>query len=171
MRHNDFGTGFGPPSTVESGGKGGTPSLAIDSFGAFHVAYLDVTNNQLRYATGDGSTWTAEIADAGDPAQPIVGSQASLGYEPSSGYPMVSYHDSSIGSLKFADKQPGSWRNEVVVSGKNDGSHSQITPASSALIAATSASAKLVGYSRNRSLSIIPWLRAVAWTRSMSFRT
>lgn len=118
-----FGTGLSFGTVVESGNIGGTPALDVDADGTIHLSYTDISNRQLRYTVGDGSNWTSEVAHGGSSGAPYVGERASLGFEPTSGYPMVSYYDVSGRALKYADKQGGSWRNEIVSSGNFDGAY------------------------------------------------
>jgi hypothetical protein len=51
-----------------------------------------------------------------------VGERASLAFHPASHYPLISYYDASNSAQKFADRQPGSWRNQIVANLNNDGS-------------------------------------------------
>jgi hypothetical protein len=70
------------------------------------IAYSDLTNEALRYATLNGSSWGSELVDRGKG----VGSAIDLALN-SSGRPGISY---VAGSLKFAERTGTSWTVQVV---------------------------------------------------------
>ena len=119
----EFGTGVGFSTTLEGGGNGGFPSLAVAD-DELYAAYLDSTGGQLRVARKpvSGGSWSFEIADSGVGGSGNVGERASLAYHPAGHYPMISYYDASNSAQKYADRQPGTWRHEIVSNTANDGS-------------------------------------------------
>jgi hypothetical protein len=117
-----YGVGYTPGAVIEGGGKGGSPSLVQDGNGDWHSSYMDQNNDLLRYAFKDGANpWEPETAMDGAGAEGVVGDVASLQMQ---GFPRISYSDASNSSVKFADKQPGSWRVETVSNDGYDGSAS-----------------------------------------------
>jgi len=79
-------------------------SIALDPAGNPHIAYHNATQDQLCYASFDGSNWSSEVADPG----PFVGSYPSLAFD-SVGIPYIAYYDSSAGHPKLAFYSAGSW--------------------------------------------------------------
>ncbi len=97
--------------TVDSTGQTGyCSSLALDSFGYPHIAYLYyLPGFNLRYASWDGDSWHIETVDSeGD-----VGLNISLTLD-SSDYPHISYGDWTNNSLKYAFWTGDSWYIETV---------------------------------------------------------
>ena len=86
-------------------------SLALDSQGAPHIAYYDLTHGILKYAvkTSDGA-WHIETVDS--PAD--VGRSPSMALD-SMGNPHISYYNKTGHYLKYASRFPnGSWLREVI---------------------------------------------------------
>ncbi len=119
----EFGAGTGMSTTLEGSGNGGFPSLDVAN-GNLYAAYLDSTGGKLRVARKpvSGGSWAYEVADSGAGGEGVVGERASLAFHPANHYPMISYYDSSNSAQKYADRQPGSWRSEIVANTANDGS-------------------------------------------------
>ena len=95
--------------TVSS--QGGTSSLAIDSLGHPHIAFVDGTHqDRLQYASWNGSSWVTEtIATlAGHTVM-----YTSLVLDPSD-RPRISYMDNAAEALWFAQDNGQSWTNEMV---------------------------------------------------------
>jgi len=131
-----YGEGLGDGLPFESG-IGAMPSLCITADGKRHVAYYDQDNQELRYSySSDGSIWHSELASAVTGGTRDVGSEASLAYHPTAGYPLISYYDATDTALKFADKMPESWRKEIVANTGYEGMDSAltITPTGTAMI-------------------------------------
>lgn len=121
-----YGENLGDGLPFESG-IGAMPSLCVTGDNARHLAYYDQGNQELRYAySSDGAIWTTELASSISGGTRDVGSEASLGYQPTGAYPMISYHDATQTALKFADRQPGTWRTEVVTNAGYEGMDSAL---------------------------------------------
>ena len=121
-----YGSGYAGWA-IESGGVGGYPSVAISDSDVVHASYFDEDNGALRYAkSSNGTDWDKYEAVKLTDVEGTVGERASLEYHPASYYPMISYYDASNSALKYADKQPGSWRTETVRNVRNDGSASEM---------------------------------------------
>jgi hypothetical protein len=78
----------------------GSVSIVIDSAGVLHIAYYDVTNGDLKYATG---------TVAGGFTYEVVDSNADVGVDndivlDASGKPHIAYYDATTGDLKYAHK-------------------------------------------------------------------
>ena len=76
-------------------------SLDLES-GTFYpcISYYDNTNQDLDYATWNGTIWVFEIVDTTN----NVGSYSSLALDPISHKPRIAYYDSSSQDLKYAAK-------------------------------------------------------------------
>ena len=86
------------PDTVDSTDVTGLyTSIALDADGNPHISYYDDTNNDLRYAYWNGSSWKTETVDsAGN-----MGSHTSIDLD-SNGHAHISYYDATNESLKYA---------------------------------------------------------------------
>jgi hypothetical protein len=84
-------------------------SLALDAEGNPHIAYHDVGNGDLKYASKSGGSWTVETVEPTGQ----TGSFASLAID-AKGNPQIAYYDSTNHDLKFASKSGGSWTVETV---------------------------------------------------------
>jgi hypothetical protein len=77
--------------------------LAFSPAGQPAICYYDKTNNDLKFAQFNGSTWAITTVDSdGD-----VGNYCSLAFSPA-GRPAISYYDSAHG-LKFAQFDGATW--------------------------------------------------------------
>lgn len=86
-------------------------SLALDSQGAPHIAYYDLTHGVLKYAVkASNGTWQIETVDSpGD-----VGRSPSMALD-SLGNPHISYYNKTGHYLKYAYRFPnGSWLRESI---------------------------------------------------------
>jgi len=99
---------------------GWTPSVAVDTKGVVHVAYVDATANDLKYVT-DATGALPQVIDDGyrvdgqtvdglpKPALHFVGDDASIVLPPSGG-PFVAYQDATTQELLLAQQQAnGTW--------------------------------------------------------------
>lgn len=85
-------------------------SLALDSGGTPHLAYLNATNTALLYATKTGHGWEAQTVAAVSPGHTIYYDTAlSLDHEDQ---PHLSYSDQGV--LKYASWDGGGWQIETV---------------------------------------------------------
>jgi len=94
--------------TVDSGGVGGSSSLAMDSSDYPHISYHEFGGG-LKYAFWNGSSWEIEIVDSAN----SVGINTSLVLA-SSDYPHISYYDYSNDGLRYAFWNGSSWDRETV---------------------------------------------------------
>ncbi len=89
---------------VDTAGDCDQPSLALDSAGKGHVAYLERTApSSLKYATNASGSWQRQTLDMGG-----VGSGNSLAID-STGKVHVTYVAGSARTLKYATNASGSW--------------------------------------------------------------
>jgi len=96
-------------SKVDTAGDVGRHASVATRFGRTHIAYYDLTNKNLKYATStDNLTWTIDVIDsAGD-----VGQFASIAVDPK-GNPHVAYYDATNQDLKYAVRG-ATWQTFVV---------------------------------------------------------
>lgn len=101
-------------------------SLALDSEGRPHIAYLEGGFNsaihKLKYAWYDGSTWNKEVVyEPNDPDDYDVGDRICLALD-SKGYPHIAFNTGDAG-LMYAWKDVGGWHVEEVESAWGIGAH------------------------------------------------
>lgn len=96
-------------SKVDMAGDVGRYASVATRFGRTHIAYYDLTNKNLKYATStDNLTWSIAVVDSvGD-----VGEHASLAVDVK-GNPHISYYDATNHDLKYAVRG-ASWQVSVV---------------------------------------------------------
>src|SRR5581483_2849318 len=106
-----------------SGSVGQRASLALSADGNPRIAYYDVRDHELKYASKDGGNWAVETVTA-------PGSVESFRWYPSlavdsKGSPHIAYYEMTEwmrqGDLKYASKTGASWNVEPVDSGGNVG--------------------------------------------------
>ena len=109
--------------TVDSAGEVGKgTSLALDSSGNPHISYYDETNENLKYAHWDGSSWQIEIVDS---SLQEYGGDTSLTLD-SSDNPHISYYDDTNENLKYARWDGTDWVIEVVDSAEEVGKYTSL---------------------------------------------
>ena len=96
-------------------------SIALDSSGNPHISYYDSTNERLKYAYKNASSWRIETVDSIG----IYGGYTSLALD-SSGNPHISYHDDTNDDLKYAYKDASGWHIETVDSAGDVGYYTSI---------------------------------------------
>jgi hypothetical protein len=91
-------------STIDSvGNVGSRTSIAIDSNDAVHIAYHDITNGDLKYATDQSGSWDNTTVDSVG----TVGQYTSIAID-SSDVVHISYYDATNKDLKYATNMQSS---------------------------------------------------------------
>jgi hypothetical protein len=109
-------TTWGSPQVVDNTGGtdvGSYTSIALDPVGASHyarIAYYDATNNRLKFASYNGSTWTYSAVPS-----TVGGQYASLALDPTTGDARISYYDPASHRLMYVSQTSGSWNAPQVV--------------------------------------------------------
>jgi len=100
-------------STIDDLGDVGRYAAIGTFYGKTHVAYYDLTSQDLKYAfSDDDKTWKTEVVDAnGD-----VGEYASIAVD-LKGIPHISYYDATNHDLKYAVKSGSTWKIDIVDAG------------------------------------------------------
>ena len=95
--------GYADESGFDAGNRGKYSTLGVAADGRVWIAYQDVTNKNLRYATrGPGEdVWESNNADVGGGAQPDAGLYANLALD-AYGHPVVAHYDQGVGALRVA---------------------------------------------------------------------
>ena len=75
--------------------------IAVYGNGTIHIAYIDLTNGDLKYAHNEGGTWQIEIVDA----------SGWTGFYPAIavdewGWVHFAYYDMAEGNVKYARRTP-----------------------------------------------------------------
>jgi hypothetical protein len=93
-----------------SGAFTGVPdaSIALNSNADPGIAYFDIVNRYLRYASKSAGVWTTELVDNAGTADQYC----SLALD-AQGNPRISYFDASNHRLRFASKNSGIWTLET----------------------------------------------------------
>lgn len=86
-------------------------ALALDNDDVPHIAYTDVTNRQVKYATRRNGKWQIQVVDSlAEVAYPDRNGIAA----DAQGRPYISYYDGGRGMLKLAYRRDQKWVAEVV---------------------------------------------------------
>lgn len=93
---------------VDNGGDansdvGPWPDMLVDSQGTLSIAYQDVTNQDLLFATGTPGSWTTSIVDDGE----YRGADAALFLNGS--YPAIAYFDGRNNNIMLAQEAGTTW--------------------------------------------------------------
>jgi hypothetical protein len=94
-------------------------SIALDSGNKPHISYFNASEECLKYAYHDGSSWHKEYVDFAE-----VGWYTSIALD-SEGNPHISYHDYLHNDLKYA-YHVNSWHKEAVDTAGDVGEHTSI---------------------------------------------
>jgi hypothetical protein len=86
-------------------------SLALDSTDHSHIAFAE--SGHLQYATWDNSQWQYETVDSTSDADDKAGLGTTMALD-SAGNPQVAYFDTEKRKLKYAYKDAGAWKTEIV---------------------------------------------------------
>jgi hypothetical protein len=99
------------PHHVNNSYVGNGNSIALDSAGHAHIAYLDITNPRVKYARWTGTAWQTEVVDQLSARAEV--DHLSLQMD-SQDRPRIAYYDAGSGALKYATRDTKGWHTEVV---------------------------------------------------------
>ena len=99
-------------------------SLALDVGGNPRISYFDFTNQDLKFASRTGASWTYETVDATN----CKGSYTSLALK--GGNPVIAYFDCTESNLRLAEKVGVSWQLSEVDTLGDVGEHASLRIAS-----------------------------------------
>jgi len=122
-----FGVGSGVSvtwsiSTVDSvGDVGDYSSIAVNSSNNAHITYLDVSNENLKYAYYNGNSWINSTINSGG----RVDHQTSIAID-SSDKIHVSYFDNQNNNLNYAYYNGNSWATSTIDTGGGTGSSTAV---------------------------------------------
>jgi hypothetical protein len=112
-----------PPTLQSKRNLDGASSLALNSSGEPHIAYIDASHRSINYAWRQASAWEMEKIDslvsAGSDSDEV-----SLKLD-KSGRPHVAYYDSGTGALKYATRDEKTWHIETIER-DNAGEHASL---------------------------------------------
>lgn len=83
-----------------TGNTGYDPSIALDSAGNPHISYYDKSEQSLRYASWNGTSWNLETVDMRN----NVGEYSSLVID-AQDRPHIGYYDATLQELKYATRE------------------------------------------------------------------
>jgi hypothetical protein len=86
-------------------------SLALDSTDHSHIAFAE--SGHIQYATWDNTQWQYEIVDITSDADDKAGLGTTMALD-AAGNPQVAYFDPDKRKLKYAYKDAGAWKTEIV---------------------------------------------------------
>jgi hypothetical protein len=94
-------------------GSGKLNNMASDSKGHLHLAYANVASAEMRYAFGDGKSWSRETIEGRAETMDGVGAGLGIAIDKAD-RPHVIYYNVSKLQVKYAVRNNGSWTKEVV---------------------------------------------------------
>ena len=103
------------------------PSVAIDRDGALHIAYIDDTNDKLRYATNASGTWvlttlgSSTFDNDGGRGTAIVVHPITNAV-----HIVTTINDNTYRDLQYHTNESGSWANETITNTSNDEGHDPV---------------------------------------------
>ena len=104
--------------TIDSSADVGTfSSIVADSNGELHIAYRDVTNGHLKYASNAGGSWTSYPIDNGGG---YIGRYTSIDVD-SNDKVHISYGNLNTWDLRYATNVAGSWTRSTIDNGGSNG--------------------------------------------------
>jgi hypothetical protein len=104
----------------------GPIEIALDGLDKVHIAYYDLTNDELKYLTNASGSWvTTTPASALGGYTEFQGGRVSLGLD-STDKAHVSYYDAAGRELKYVTNASGSWATEGVPSAGKVGDFNSI---------------------------------------------
>lgn len=86
-------------------------SMLLDRHNVPHIAYTDVQNHEIKYATQVHNTWKFEVA--GQIEKEAFPDRNGIALAPD-GTPYISYYDAGLGMLKLAHRGGTHWVSEIV---------------------------------------------------------
>jgi len=96
---------------------GGYNCLALDSHGNPHISYYDYTNEDLKYAYYDGSSWVIQAVDTTDNTGKYISFKLDNNNNPHIAYCKITYTSQyawDSGELKYAHFDGSTWRIETI---------------------------------------------------------
>jgi putative cofactor-binding repeat protein len=100
-------------------------SIALDSNGTPHIAYSDMSNWNLKYASWSGSEWAIQVVDSLERVNTFASMAPSLAID-SSDNPHISYVDDENANLKYASWTGSAWSIQTVDSQGNVGGYTSL---------------------------------------------
>ena len=100
-------------------------SIALDFNGNPHIAYSDMSNWDLKYASWSGSEWKIQVVDSLERVGIFPSMAPSLAID-SSGNPHISYIDDENANLKYASWTGSAWSIQTVDSQGNVGGYTSL---------------------------------------------
>ena len=120
--------GYPDENGFDAGDRGKYTTLAVAADGRVWVAYQDVQNRNLRYATRPAGTteWESGSADVGAGAAPDAGHYAAMALD-AYGSPIVAHYDAGAGQLRVTRWNGTAFSGAVVDAGEAPPSDSGVT--------------------------------------------
>ncbi|MDP6188282.1 MAG: putative Ig domain-containing protein, partial [Candidatus Poseidoniaceae archaeon] len=103
------------------------PSVAIDRDGALHIAYIDDTNDKIRYATNASGTWV--LTTLGSSTYDNDGGRGTaIVVHPITNavHIVTTINDNTYRDLQYHTNESGSWVNETITNTSKDEGHDPV---------------------------------------------